>query len=74
MSKILELNDVSTRYKDFALGNISLSLDEGIFLGVVGPNGAGKTTLKKTEANAPALFINVLIYPIRRFPRNGRTF
>ena len=47
MSKILELENVSMRYRDFLLGNIGLSLDEGIFLGVVGPNGAGKTTLIK---------------------------
>jgi len=47
MSKILELENVSMRYRDFLLGNISFSLDEGIFLGLVGPNGAGKTTLIK---------------------------
>ena len=59
MSKILELNDVSTRYKNFALGNISLSLDEGIFLGVVGPNGAGKTTLKKKPRQTPRLYLSM---------------
>lgn len=30
------------------LNNITLSLDEGRFLGVVGPNGGGKTTLLRT--------------------------
>lgn len=48
MAKALEIEGLKVDYKDFTLGDIDLSLDEGLFLGVVGPNGAGKTTLIKT--------------------------
>ena len=48
MSKILEINNLVKRYKDFKLGEISLTLESGAILGIVGPNGAGKTTLIKS--------------------------
>ena len=48
MGKILELKNISKRYKEYsALDNISFSLDEGKIVGLVGPNGAGKTTLMR---------------------------
>lgn len=42
---ILEVNNVTKKYKDFTLNNISFSLPEGFILGLIGKNGAGKTTL-----------------------------
>ena len=48
MGNILEINNLVKRYKDFKLGEISLSLEPGTILGIVGPNGAGKTTLIKS--------------------------
>jgi zinc transport system ATP-binding protein len=44
--KAIEINNltVTLRGKE-ALRNITLSLDEGKFIGIVGPNGGGKTTL-----------------------------
>lgn len=45
---IIEIKDVSFRYeKDNVLEDIQLSVEEGVFLGIVGPNGSGKSTLLK---------------------------
>lgn len=44
MDKILELKNVTKKYKGFTLDNISLSLFPGFTMGIIGPNGAGKTT------------------------------
>ena len=44
--KAIEINNLTVTLKGKeALRNISLSLDEGKFIGIVGPNGGGKTTL-----------------------------
>ena len=48
MSPVIELDDVSFRYDGpMILENVSLTVEQGEFLGVVGPNGGGKTTLLK---------------------------
>ncbi len=42
----LALDNVSFSYRDgFRLGNISLEIPSGSFLGLIGPNGSGKSTL-----------------------------
>ncbi len=47
--KAIEINNLTVTLKGKeALRNISLSLDEGKFIGIVGPNGGGKTTLLRT--------------------------
>lgn len=51
MEKILEVNNVSKKYKSFELSNISFSLDKGYIMGFIGPNGAGKTTTIKLIMN-----------------------
>ncbi|MDX9715679.1 MAG: metal ABC transporter ATP-binding protein [Dissulfurispiraceae bacterium] len=44
--KAVEINDLSVVFRNIeVIKNISLSLDQGRFLGIVGPNGCGKTTL-----------------------------
>lgn len=43
--KIIEVKGLCKKYKDFALRDISFSLDKGYIMGLIGPNGAGKTTL-----------------------------
>lgn len=41
----IELTNVTKRYKDFTLDNISLTLPGGCIMGLIGENGAGKSTL-----------------------------
>ena len=49
MSKAVEIENLSVLIKGKEiLKNINLTLDEGLFLGIVGPNGGGKTTLVRT--------------------------
>lgn len=49
MSCAIKMEDLSVVIKGKeVLKNVHLSLDEGIFLGIVGPNGGGKTTLVRT--------------------------
>ena len=46
--KAVELNDVSYSYgKVPAVEDVSLTIEEGDYLGLVGPNGSGKSTLLK---------------------------
>ncbi len=48
-NEIIKLDNVSIGYgKTAIVENISLSIYENDFIGIVGPNGAGKTTLLKT--------------------------
>ncbi len=48
MSALIEIKDYSWRYlytTEPAVKNLNLTVEEGVFLGVIGPNGSGKTTL-----------------------------
>ena len=45
MSAAFAVSGLSTRYPNFALQDVSLSLAEGEVMGLVGVNGAGKSTL-----------------------------
>ncbi|WP_374724342.1 phenol-soluble modulin export ABC transporter ATP-binding protein PmtA [Calidifontibacillus erzurumensis] len=51
MSNILEIRNVSKKYKDFELKNINFSLERGYIMGFIGPNGAGKTSIIKLIMN-----------------------
>ncbi|WP_291564227.1 MULTISPECIES: ABC transporter ATP-binding protein [unclassified Clostridium] len=51
MEKILEIKDISKKYSDFALDNVSFNLDRGYIMGFIGPNGAGKSTTIKLIMN-----------------------
>src|SRR5690554_5640893 len=50
MNKLVEINSLTVRYdnKPNVLNDVSLTIYEDDFLGVIGPNGGGKTTLLKT--------------------------
>lgn len=46
MNQLLKIEGVSCGYKNgFHIRDISFSLPEGTFTGIIGPNGSGKTTL-----------------------------
>lgn len=47
MENILEVKNLSKKYKDFELKNISFELPRGMIMGFIGENGAGKTTTIK---------------------------
>lgn len=51
MDNILEVKNLSKRFKDFTLNNISFSLPKGYIMGFIGPNGAGKSTTIKLIMN-----------------------
>lgn len=47
----IELNNISKCYKNFKLGELSLSLPEGCIMGLIGENGAGKSTVIRILLN-----------------------
>ncbi|MDO4332709.1 MAG: ABC transporter ATP-binding protein [Eubacteriales bacterium] len=48
----LELCNVTKKYKDFTLKNLSLRLPQGCVMGLIGENGAGKSTTIKAVTGA----------------------
>jgi len=51
MDNILEVNNLSKKFKGFHLENVSFSIPCGYIMGFIGPNGAGKTTTIKLIMN-----------------------
>jgi len=51
MKNNIELQNLSKKYKDFELKNISFNIPEGCIGGLIGENGAGKTTTIKSILN-----------------------
>ncbi len=51
MPPILEVKNLTKRYYDFTLNDISLDVGAGCITGIFGPSGAGKTTLIKLIAD-----------------------
>lgn len=47
MTYLLEIDNLSKRYDDFALDGVSLAVEPGCVVGFIGSNGAGKTTTIK---------------------------
>jgi len=63
MSPVLEVENVTKRYWDFCLDDVSLAVAKGRIVGIIGPNGAGKTTLIKLIMNlAPATSGTVRVF------------
>lgn len=48
----LEINNLSKKFSDFKLDNVSFRLEKGMVMGLVGENGAGKTTIIRLILNA----------------------
>lgn len=51
MSEILQVQNLSKRYKNFSLKDVSFSIPKGFIMGLIGQNGAGKTTTIKLLLN-----------------------
>lgn len=51
MNNSIELQNVSKKYKDFELKDISFNVPTGCIVGLIGENGAGKTTTIKSILN-----------------------
>ncbi len=49
--KLLDIHQLSKKFTDFALQDISFTLNKGYIMGFIGPNGAGKTTTIKLIMN-----------------------
>lgn len=45
---IIEIKDLSKKYKDFDLKNVSFNVPKGYIMGFVGQNGAGKTIVMRS--------------------------
>ena len=50
-NQLLEVKDLSKKYRGFEVKNVSFTLEAGYILGLIGRNGAGKTTLMKLIQN-----------------------
>ena len=48
---MLEIKNLSKKFKTFELDNISFKLEPGYIMGFIGPNGAGKSTTIKLIMN-----------------------
>lgn len=44
---VIEMNNLSKKFKSFSLQDISIELPKGFIMGLIGANGAGKTTIIK---------------------------
>jgi ABC-2 type transport system ATP-binding protein len=51
MNPIIEVQNLTKRYEDFSLRDITLEIPQGGITGIFGPSGAGKTTLIKLLAH-----------------------
>ena len=51
MENSIEVKNLSKKYKDFELKNISFNVPKGSIVGFIGENGAGKTTTIKSILN-----------------------
>ena len=68
MNNILEVKNLSKKYNDFELKNVSFELPKGMILGFIGENGAGKTTTIKSILN----IVNDYTGEINVFGMNNR--
>ncbi len=51
MGNILEIKNLTKKYKNFTLDNVSFNIEKGYIMGFIGQNGAGKTTVIKAIMN-----------------------
>lgn len=62
MKNNIELQNVSKKYKDFELKNVSFNVPEGCVVGLIGENGAGKSTTINSILNITKCNGNINIF------------
>ena len=62
MENNIELQNVSKKYEDFELKNISFNVPKGCIVGLIGENGAGKTTTIKSILNISKSYGTIKIF------------
>lgn len=79
MSTLITLKNITAGYDNqTVLQNVSLTISEGDFIGIIGPNGGGKTTLLKVILGLLKPFSGEIIYSVSRqnlfgyLPQNNR--
>ncbi len=73
VSDALVIKNLTKRYKDFTLDNVSFSVPKGSIMGFVGENGAGKTTTIKAILDLIGTGegeVSILGYSSRNLPTN----
>lgn len=70
MENILEITNLSKKYKDFELKNINIKLPKGMIMGLIGENGAGKSTTIKSILNV----INTDSGEIKIFEKDNKKY
>lgn len=70
MENILEITNLSKKYKDFELKNINIRLPKGMIMGLIGENGAGKSTTIKSILNV----INTDSGEIKIFEKDNKKY
>lgn len=51
MENVVELKNVTKKFKDFTVKNIDLQVKQGFVTGFIGAKGAGKSTMIKMMIN-----------------------
>lgn len=71
---MLRVENISKKFDDFELKNISFHLEEGFIMGLIGPNGSGKTTLIKLIMNFLKADEGKIYFQGRDISENPREF
>lgn len=73
MKNILEVKNLTKKYKEFTLDSVNLSIPEGCIMGFIGANGAGKSTTIKSILNIVIPDSGeITVFGDNNFPKNHK--